>query len=156
MWINILYICVNWIKYTILYTRNMTRIILPIYIEQTKHPTTVEIYIIIYVSMYVVRFKIYEWVFSGLVENSSYWYLDVVGSNPTTVDITFLSCARSPNLLSPFGKMSTEFWWQRVLHIELGFKILVFVLCTRVEADNRRARHKQYTRTHTMPISKNS
>ena len=93
-------------------------------------------------------FKIYKWVFSGLVENSSYWYLDVVGSTPTTVDITFLSCARSPNLLSSFGKMSTDFWWQGVLHIELALKILVYVLCTRVEGDNRRARHKQYTRTH--------
>ena len=128
MWINILYICVNWIKYTILYTRNMTRIFLQIYIEQTKHPTTVKIYIIIYVIMYVVRFEIYEWVFSGLVENSSYWYLDVVGSNPTMVDIKFLSCARSPNLLSPFDKMSTDFWWQGVLHIELGLKILVYIL----------------------------
>ena len=40
----------------------MTRTILQIYIEQTKHPTTVNIYIyiIIYVIMYVVRFKIYE------------------------------------------------------------------------------------------------
>ena len=156
MWINILYICVNWIKYTILYTRNMTRIISQIYIEQTNHPTTVKIYIIIYVIMYVVRFKIYEWVFSGLVENSSYWYQNVVGSNPTTVDIKFLSCARSPNLISPFGKMSTDVWWQGVLHIELALKILVYVVCTRVEADNRRARHKQCTRTHTTHISKNS
>ena len=50
----------------------MTRIILQIYIEQTKHPTTVKIYIIIYVIMHVVRFKIYECVFSGLAENSPY------------------------------------------------------------------------------------
>ena len=100
-----IYICVNWIKYTILYTRNMTRIILQIYIEHTMHPTTVKIYVI----MYVVKFKIYEWVFSGLVKNSSYWYLDVVGSNPNTVDIKFLSPARSPNLHSPFGKMSSDF-----------------------------------------------
>ena len=41
---------------------------------------------------------------------------------PRTVDIKFLSCARSPNLHSPFGKMSTDFWWQGVLHIDLGLK----------------------------------
>ena len=45
---------------------------------------------------------------------------------PPTVDIKFLSCARSPSLLSPFGKMSTDFWWQGVLHVELGLKILVY------------------------------
>ena len=38
----------------------MIRTILPIDIEQTKNPTTVKIYVIIYVNMYVVRFKIYE------------------------------------------------------------------------------------------------
>ena len=77
--------------------------------------------------MQVVSFKTYERVFSGLVENSSYFLLRL-GSNPTTVDIKFLSCARSPNLHSPFGKMSTDLWWQEVLHIELGLKILVYVL----------------------------
>ena len=51
---------VNWIKYTILYTRNMTLTILQIYIEQTKHSTTMKIYKIIYVIMHVVRFEIYE------------------------------------------------------------------------------------------------
>ena len=45
-------------KYTILYTLNMTRTILQIYIEQTKHPTTMKI--IIYLIIHVVRFKIYE------------------------------------------------------------------------------------------------
>ena len=39
---------------------------------------------------------------------------------PLTVDIKFLSCARSPSLLSPFGKISTDFWWRGVLHMELG------------------------------------
>ena len=75
------------------------------------------------------------------------------------VDIKFLSCARSPSLLSPFGKMSTDFWWQGVIHMELGLKILVYVLCKlvddsdctcpRVEADIRRATSKQYTHAHT-------
>ena len=48
----------------------MTRTISQIYIEQTKHPTTVKIYIIIYVIMYVVRFKIHDIVISGFAENS--------------------------------------------------------------------------------------
>ena len=48
---------------------------------------------------------------------------------PPTVDIKFLSCARSSNLHGPFGKMSTDFWWQGVFHIELSLKILVYVLC---------------------------
>ena len=60
----------------------MTHIISQIYIVQTKHPTTMKIYIIIYVIIHVVSFKTNEWVFSGLAENSSYWYLEVVGSNP--------------------------------------------------------------------------
>ena len=55
--------------------------------------------------------------------------LETEGSNPPTVDIKFLSCARSPSLHSPFGKMSVDFWWQGVLHIERGLKILVHVLC---------------------------
>ena len=57
--------------------------------------------------MYVVRFKIYECVFSGLAANSPYFYLDWV-QIPPTVDIKFLLCARSPSLLSPFGKMSND------------------------------------------------
>ena len=81
---------------------------------------------------------------------------------PPAVDIKFLSCARSSNLHSPFGKISTDFWWQGVLHIDLGLKILVYVLCwlvidsdcicARFEADIRRARHKQYTHTHRHRI----
>ena len=31
---------------------------------------------------------------------------------PPTVDIKFLWCARSPSLLSPFDKMSTDYWRQ--------------------------------------------
>ena len=38
----------------------MTCTMLRIYNEQTKNPTTVKIYIIIYVTMYEVRFKICE------------------------------------------------------------------------------------------------
>ena len=30
---------------------------------------------------------------------------------PPTTEIKFLSCARSPGLLSQFGKMSTDFRW---------------------------------------------
>ena len=39
------------------------------------------------------------------------WTVDqeVVGSNPTHDGNLFLSCARSPGLLSPFDKMSTGF-----------------------------------------------
>ena len=50
----------------------MTRIMSQIYIEQTKHPTTVKIYKMIYVVTHVVSFKTYECVFSGLAENSLY------------------------------------------------------------------------------------
>ena len=86
----------------------MTRINFQIYIEQTKHSTTVKIYIIIYVIMYLVRFKIYECVFwprrEFVVQISRCF-----GFKSYHVDIKFLSCACSPNLLSPFGKMSTDF-----------------------------------------------
>ena len=71
----------NWIKYTILYTQNVTSIISQIYIEQSMRPTIVKIEIIIFVIMPVVSFKIYDWVFSGLAENSSYFLLRL-GSNP--------------------------------------------------------------------------
>ena len=65
-------IYINLIKYTILYTQHMTRIISQIYIVQTKNPTTMKTYIILYVIMHVVSFKTYERVFSGLAENSTY------------------------------------------------------------------------------------
>ena len=125
-----IYIYMNWIKYTILYTRNMTRTILQIYIEQTKHSTTVKTYIITYVIMYVVSLKIYDWVFclaSLRIRHIGILMLWV--QIPPKIDIKFLSCARSPSLISPCGKMSTAFWWQGVLHVELGLKILVYVLC---------------------------
>ena len=50
----------------------MTRIISQIYIVQTKDPTTMKTYIIIYLIMHIVSFKTYDGVFSGLAENSSY------------------------------------------------------------------------------------
>ena len=71
----------NWIKYTILYTQNMTSIISQIYIEQTMCSTTVKIKIIIFVIMPVVSFKIYDWVFSGHAENFVVFLLRL-GSNP--------------------------------------------------------------------------
>ena len=92
-------------------------------------------------------------------------YLDWV-QIPPTVDIKFLSCARSLNLLSPFGKMSSDFdgrdfftlswvlkywsmsfadWLMRVIALALGY-----------EADIRRARYKQYTHAQASHISRNS
>ena len=141
----------------------MTGIILQIYIEQTKHPTTVKTYIIIYVIMYVVRFKIYEWLFSGLAENSPYWYLDWVQIR-STVDIKFLQCARSPSLLIPFGKMSIDFdgrkfsMWSSVLkYWSMSFAdwlLRVIALALGFEADIRRAWHKQYTYEHRIWLVK--
>ena len=67
--------------------------------------------------------------------------------------------ARSPGLLSPFGKMSTEYRLSvaGVCHIELELRIRVYILrcvavisdCTgaRVENDTRPARRNRYTHT---------
>ena len=145
----------------------MINIISQIYIEQTKHPTTVK-----NINNYICNYACSK--FSNIrnecfLASPRIRRIDIqmlCDQIPPTVDIKFLSCARSPNLHSPFGKMRTDLWWQEVLHIELGLKSLVYVLyeqvvdsdciCTRVEADIRRVRHKQDIRTHASHISKNS
>ena len=57
------------------------------------------------------------------------WTVDqeVVVSNPTNGRKQFLSCARSPGLLSPFGEMSTGFRWPDFA-TKLGLKIRVYAL----------------------------
>ena len=63
----------NLIKYTILYTKHMICIISQIYIVQTKHPTTMKIYIYNYICNYARgNFKTHVGVIYGLAENSSY------------------------------------------------------------------------------------
>ena len=56
--------------------------------------------------MQLVNFKTYEWVFSGLGEKSPYWYLDVVGSNPTHGRY-YISVVRS---LSEFSQPILKKW----------------------------------------------
>ena len=82
------------------------------------------------------------------------------GRIPPTAEIKFPSCARSPDLLIPFGKKKDWLSVGRVLHIELELKIRVYVLCwlavvsdcigTLVKNDTRPARHKQYTHGHRI------
>ena len=108
----------------------MSRIISEVYIEQTKHSTTVkniENYIYNYAcsKFYNIRMSVFWPRREYAVLISRMLWVQI----PPTVDIKFLSCTRPPNLHSPFGKMSTDCWWQGVLHIELGHKILDYVLC---------------------------
>lgn len=49
--------------------------------------------------------------------------------NKSMVEIN-LSCACSPGLLGPFGKMRTGFWWPGILQIELGLKMQIYCWLT--------------------------
>ena len=79
---------------------------------------------------------------------------------PPMAQNKYLSCARSPVWLSPFGWNENRISVAGVLHIELGLTIRVYGLrkwtvvsdCTgaRVENDIQPARHKQYTNRHRI------
>ena len=128
-----------WIELNILFyiDNKLNRIISKIYIVQTKHPTTMKIYIILYVIMHSISFKTCEWMFSGLAENSSCWYLEVVGLNPATVDFCRALALRV------YSAHSVK--WVPTCWLVVDSDCT----CARVEADIRRARHKQYTHAHT-------